>query len=211
MSRSRSTATTCAPRATSRAVRWPSPAPSSTTESPGARRGEPRDVGEDRLVAEEVLSPALLRAEPVLLEERARRRVAAAASSGTRHRRHAGSAFERPAPRARRAGSAWVPATAIIAALSVQSRGAAAGTPRIPSYSARAPPTAARSRLFAATPPESTSRSNWSRRAARKAFSTSARDDRLLVARAQVGERLPLGHAVLRARGGAARSSARRS
>ena len=35
MSRSRSTATTRAPRATSRAVRWPSPAPSSTTRSPG--------------------------------------------------------------------------------------------------------------------------------------------------------------------------------
>src|SRR6266511_4386690 len=141
-------------------------------ELAGAWRGEPRDLGQDRLVAEEVLAPALLRAEPVLLEQRPRARVA-----GLRrrrgHSRHPGSALRsRPARSPRR--SAWVPATAIIAALSVQSWTAGTNT-CIPSYSPARAATAARSRLFAATPPESTMRSNWSRRAARNAFSTSAR------------------------------------
>ena len=60
-----------------------------------------------------------------------------------------------------------------MAALSVQWRGGGRKT-RMPSYSAARPVTTARSRPLAATPPESTTRSSCSSRAARKSLATSA-------------------------------------
>ena len=64
-----------APSASSAAVRCPSPGPQLHDARAGRVDGEPRDVVEDLLVPEEVLPPALLGAEAVSVEERARRGV----------------------------------------------------------------------------------------------------------------------------------------
>ena len=66
-----------------------------------------------------------------------------------------------------------MPATAIMAPLSVQSRGGGRKTPH-PLVLGRARRHRARSRLLAATPPESTSRVELEPAGGRKAFCTSA-------------------------------------
>jgi len=121
----------------------------------GTHARQPRQRRKQLLVAEEVLPPRLLRPEPV-----------AAQQVGGLHSRHPGSADIAASARSPRR-SLCAPAMAIIAALSVQSRGSGRCS-AIPSAAHRSR-ASARSREFAATPPQRTIASSLADRAARTA------------------------------------------
>src|SRR5207248_9738230 len=117
---------------------------------------------EERWIAEEVLPPVFLGAQSMAPQQLGR---------PFGHRCHPGSGARvggARSPWARR----WAPAIAIIAPLSVHSRGGGTYSP-IPSSAARSA-ASARSREFAATPPQTTSVASRAARAARTARRVSA-------------------------------------
>ena len=173
----------------SRAVSVPRPAPISTTQSPVAERAGVDDRAIGPLVDEEVLPPALLRAQPVLLEQRARVGHAHA------QRQRRGGVERQVGALAARAGASSRRA-AIIAALSVQRAGGGTNSSTPSSLAAR-PQRRAQPAVGGHAAGDLQLRRARCCSSAARVLRTQLLDHRRLKARAQIGERLPRRHAVL--------------